>query len=148
MKVMTQNKKARHDYTILDIFECGIVLKGTEIKSIRAGHVGIAESYCSIRNNQMYIINMYIGPFKEGNMFNVPDRRDRVLLMHKKEILKLSQKVSQQSLTIVPLRVYIKDGLAKVEIALAKGKKQHDKRQSLKEKQAKREMDKVNKHRF
>ncbi len=143
MKLIAQNKKASHDYFLLEKYECGIVLKGTEIKSIREGKVNIKDSYAVIRNEQAYLLNMHISKFKQGNIFNHDETRSRKLLLHKKQIIKINNKVMQDALTLVPTKVYLENGLAKVEIALAKGKKQFDKRQSLKEKDTKRRLDKV-----
>ena len=138
MKTIANNKKASHDYYLEDRYNCGIVLKGTEIKSVRAGKVNIKDSYCLVRNEEMFIMNMHISKYDHGNIFNHDETRSRKLLLHKKEIIKISNKVNQESMTIVPLKVYIEKGLAKIEIALAKGKKNYDKRQSLKEKDMKR----------
>lgn len=134
MKVIASNRKARHDYTILDTYEAGIVLMGTEIKSVRATKVNISDSYVLFRDEEAYIMNMHIGKYKEGNIFNHDETRSRKLLLRKKEIIKMSNKMVRDGLTCVPLKVYIENGLCKLEIALAKGKKQHDKRQALKEK--------------
>lgn len=134
MKLIAQNKKARHDYSILDSFEAGIVLVGTEIKSIRAGKTSIQDSYVSIRDEQAYIVNMHVSKFKEGNIFNHEETRTRKLLLNKKEIIKIHNKIMRDGLTCVPLKVYLERGLCKIEIALAKGKKHYDKRASLKEK--------------
>ena len=143
MKVIANNKKANHDYFLLEKFECGIVLKGTEIKSIREGKVNIKDSYALIRNEEAFLFNMHIAKYKQGNIFNHDETRSRKLLLHKKQIIKINNKIMQDSLTLVPTKVYIEKGLAKVEIALAKGKKNYDKRQSLKEKDTKRRIDKV-----
>lgn len=148
MKVIAQNKKARHDYHLEDKYEVGIVLRGTEIKSIRAGKVNIKDSYCLIRNEEMFIMNMHVSKYDQGNIFNHDETRSRKLLLHKKEIIKINNKVNQESMTIVPLKVYIEKGLCKIEIALAKGKKNYDKRQSLKEKDMKRRIDKELKARY
>lgn len=142
MQVVARNKKARHDYEIMDKFEAGIMLKGTEIKSIRLGKVNIKDTYCVPRNGELFIINMHISQYKQGNQFNHDERRTRKLLLHKKEILKLEAKINQDRLTVIPLSVYIDKGLCKLEIALAKGKRQYDKRQTLKAKQADRDMQK------
>ena len=143
MKIINNNKKASHEYHIDDRFEAGIVLHGTEIKSIRAGKVSIQDAHVRIRRSQAYIINMHIAKYKQGGThFNHDETRERKLLLHKKEILKLDAKVQQDGFTLIPTKVYLKEGLCKVEIALAKGKKLFDKRQSLKEKDMKRRMDK------
>ena len=143
MKVIAQNKKASHDYYLLEKYECGIVLLGTEIKAIREGKVNIKDSYALIRDEQAYLLNMHIAKYKQGNIFNHDETRSRKLLLHKKQIIKINNKIMQDALTLIPTKVYIEKGLCKVEIALAKGKKNYDKRQSLKEKDSKRRLDKV-----
>ncbi|HEY8444888.1 MAG TPA: SsrA-binding protein SmpB [Bacilli bacterium] len=132
IKVVARNKKAQHDYFILETFECGIVLTGTEIKSIRASKVSIQDAYCYVKNEELIIVNMHIAKYDHGNIFNHEETRDRKLLAHKKEIRKLMGRSTQEGLTIVPLEVYITHGLAKVKIALVKGKKQYDKREDMK----------------
>jgi len=148
MKLIASNKKANHDYFLSDNLEVGIVLKGTEIKSIREGKVNIKDSYCLIRDGQMVIMNMHISKYNHGNIFNHDETRSRRLLLHKKEIIKMQNKVNQQGLTIVPLKVYIDKGLCKLEIALGKGKKNYDKRQSLKEKDVGKRLNKIMKERY
>lgn len=148
MKVIARNKKARHDYEVLDTFEAGIVLKGTEIKSIRQGKTNIKDSYCIVRNSELYVVNMHISHYKEGNQFNHDETRSRKLLMHKKEIIKLESKVNQDSASIIPLEIYLEKGLCKLKIALAKGKRQYDKRQALKAKQDQRNIQKALKERY
>ncbi len=143
MKILAQNKKAYHDYFIEDAYEAGIVLQGTEIKSLRKGSVNLKDSFIRIKDNEAFIENMHIAPYEQGNIFNHEPRRTRKLLLHKKEILKLAKEVKEGGYTIVPTKVYFDKGSkAKVEIALAKGKKLFDKRQSLKEKDAKRDIEK------
>lgn len=137
MKIIAQNKKASFDYFILEKYECGIILKGTEIKSIRATKVSINDSYVRIKNNEAFIINMNIKKYDMGNIFNHDETRERKLLLHKNEIIKLYNKTILDGLTIIPLKVYLKDGLCKVEIGLCKGKKNYDKREALKEKDQK-----------
>lgn len=132
IKVVARNQKAQHDYFILETFECGIVLTGTEIKSIRASKVSIQDAYCYVKNEELIIVNMHIAKYDHGNIFNHEETRDRKLLAHKKEIRKLMGRSTQEGLTIVPLEVYITHGLAKVKIALVKGKKQYDKREDMK----------------
>lgn len=132
IKLITKNKRAYFDYFILDELECGIVLKGTEIKSIRLGKVSINDSYCQVKKGIMYIIDMHIAQYDFGNIFNHNEKRDKELLLHKKELRKLENKVKLEGLAIVPLSVYLKDGLCKVKIALCKGKKNYDKREELK----------------
>ena len=137
LKIIAQNKKASFDYFILEKYECGIILKGTEIKSIRATKVSINDSYVRIKNNEAFIINMNIKKYEMGNIFNHDETRERKLLLHKNEIIKLYNKTILDGLTIIPLKVYLKDGLCKVEIGLCKGKKNYDKRDALKEKDQK-----------
>jgi len=148
INVIARNKKATHDYFILEKYECGIVLTGTEIKAIRANKVSIQDAYCTIKNNELYIINMHIAKYDHGNIFNHKETRDRKLLAHKNEIRKMLGKITQEGLTIIPLTVYIKNGLAKVEIAICKGKKQYDKREDIKKEQVKRDIEKALKSRW
>ncbi|XMB72002.1 SsrA-binding protein SmpB [Mycoplasmatota bacterium WC30] len=146
MKILTNNKKVAHEYFILDTYECGIVLKGTEIKSIRQGKFSIKESYVKVRNFELYITNMNITKYDHGNIFNHEEKRDKKLLMAKREIIKLGQKIKLEGLTLVPTKVYLKEGLCKIEIALCKGKKLYDKRQSEKDSDVKERLAKVIKH--
>lgn len=140
-KLIANNKKARHDYFILETYEAGIVLTGTEIKSIRQGKVNLKESYVKVSGGQAVIHGMHISPYDHGNIFNVDPVRDRRLLLHKKEILKIEQKMKEKGLTVVPLSLYInEDGRAKIEIALARGKKLYDKRDDIAKKDAARRM--------
>ncbi|MDD3382728.1 MAG: SsrA-binding protein SmpB [Bacilli bacterium] len=132
VKNIARNKKASHDYFILETLECGIVLTGTEIKSVRDSKVSIQDSHCVIKNNELFVVNMHIAKYEQGNIFNHKETRERKLLAHKSEIRKLSGKVSQEGLTLIPLEVYISGPRAKVKIALVKGKKLYDKRESLK----------------
>ena len=148
MKIIARNKKASYNYFLLDSFEAGIVLHGTEIKSVRANKVNIGDAHCIIRNEEMFIVNMHIAKYDHGNIFNHDETRQRKLLLHKKQIIKMHNKVMQESLTIVPIKVYMEKGLCKVEIALAKGKKNYDKRQSLKERDDKRNIDRRLKERY
>lgn len=140
MKVIANNKKASHEYFLSDTYECGIVLKGTEIKSIRAGKVSIADAFARVSNGEVYIVNMHISKYSQGSQFNHDETRSRKLLLHKKQIIKISNKINQDALTLVPTKVIMEKGLCKIEIALAKGKKNYDKRQSLKEKDSKRQI--------
>ena len=142
------NRKARYDYEIEDTYEAGIVLTGTEIKSIREGKVNIKDSYAIIRNNEIYLLNMFISNYKEGNIFNHNETRSRKLLLHKKEILKLKDKVKLEGFTLIPLKVYFKNNKVKILLGLCKGKKNYDKRESLKEQDIKRQMEKETKNRF
>ena len=124
MKVIATNKKARHDYHLLEMYEAGIVLKGTEIKSIRAAKVNIKDAYCLVRNGEMLLLNMHVAKYHQGNQFNHDETRTRKLLLHKKQIIKMENKINQDSLTCIPTKVNMEKGLCKIEIALAKGKKQ------------------------
>jgi len=143
MKIIANNKKVSHDYFILDSFECGIVLTGTEIKSIRLGKVSISDSYCRIKNYELYILNMNVTKYAFGNLFNHEETRERKLLMEKREIIKLSLKLKQEGMTLIPTKVYLKDALCKIEVALCKGKKQYDKRETAKADDQKRHVQKV-----
>ncbi|MFP4478423.1 MAG: SsrA-binding protein SmpB [Candidatus Izemoplasmatales bacterium] len=144
MKVLAHNKKVQHDYQILDTFEFGIVLKGTEIKSIKQGKFSINESYVTIsKNHELYIINMHISKYDHGSIFNHEEKRKKKLLAHKHTIEKLEMKLKLEGLTLVPKRVYLKDGLCKVEVVLAKGKKLYDKRQSKKREDAEKRIEKA-----
>ena len=134
-----KNKKAYFDYTVLDSIEAGISLVGTEIKSVRKGSVDLKDSFITIKNNEAFILNMYIAKYEEGNIFNHDERRTRKLLLHKKEIKKLKEKVSTEGLTLIPLKLYFKKNYVKVLIGLCKGKKLYDKRASIKERDLKRE---------
>lgn len=148
LKLVANNKKARHDYFIEDTYEAGIVLTGTEIKSVRAGKVSIKESYAKIEQGEMMIYGMNISPYEQGNRFNVDPLRPRKLLLHKKEINKLIGCTTQEGLTIVPLKMYIDmNGRAKVEIAVAKGKKNYDKREAIAKRDAARKIDRIMKSR-
>ena len=140
------NRKARYDYYVEDTYEAGIVLTGTEIKSIRLGKVNIKDSYAIIRNNEIYLLNTHISLYDNGNIFNHDELRTRKLLMHKKEILKLNNKVVLEGYTLIPLKIYFVKGRAKVLIGLCKGKKNYDKRQSIKERDIEREIAKGNKY--
>ncbi|HPG43452.1 MAG TPA: SsrA-binding protein SmpB [Acholeplasmataceae bacterium] len=136
MKLIAQNKKARHDYFIEESYEAGLKLLGSEIKSIRLGKVTVNDSFVTIKDGEAFVHNMHIAKYDFSNRFNHDETRPRKLLLHKKEILKLFSKTREQGYTLIPLKVYLKDGLAKVEIGLAKGKKDFDKRETLKEKDA------------
>ena len=143
-KLVANNKKARHDYFIEEIIEAGIALTGTEIKSVRQGKVSIKESYAKIDKGELIIYGMNISPYKEGNRYNVDPLRPRRLLVHKREIRKLIGATTQDGMTIVPLQMYINErGLAKIEIAIAKGKKLYDKREAIAKKDAKRSMERA-----
>ncbi|WP_296255435.1 SsrA-binding protein SmpB [uncultured Ezakiella sp.] len=140
-KTLATNRKARHDYFIEKTYEAGIALKGTEVKSIRAGKANLKESYCVIRNNEAFVVGMHISPYKEGNIFNVDPLRDRKLLLNKREILRINQEVMQKGMAVIPLSLYLKNGLIKMEIAIARGKKLYDKRESIKERDIKRSLE-------
>lgn len=139
-KVLAQNRKANHDYTILETIEAGLVLTGTEIKSVRQARINLKDGYCSIKNGEAYVVGVHISPFEQGNIFNHDPLRTRKLLLHKKQIAYLEQEVRQAGNTVVPLKVYIKNGVAKLLIGVAKGKKNYDKREALKQKDIKREV--------
>lgn len=139
-KLIAQNRKARYEYTILETIEAGIVLKGTEIKSIRAGRINLKDGYASIRDGEIWLYNVHIAPFEQGNQFNHDPVRPRKLLMKKKQIDSLYGEIKQGGNTLVPLKVYIKNGFAKVLIGLAKGKKQYDKRETIKRREQDRQM--------
>ena len=136
--IEVKNRKAYFDYFILKEIECGIVLSGTEIKSIRKGSVNLRDTYARIQNNEVYVVNMFISKYDEGNQFNHDERRQRKLLLHKKEILKLSQEIKEQGLTLVPLKLYFKNNHAKLLIGLCKGKKLYDKRETIKKRDLER----------
>lgn len=142
------NRKVKHDYFIEDIYEAGIVLTGTEIKSVRAGNANIKDSYGVIKNNEIFLLNMFISQYKEGNIFNHDETRTRKLLLHKKEIKKISEKVNTQGLTLIPLKLYFKNNILKVELGICRGKKNYDKREALKEKDIKRNINKQLKNRY
>jgi len=137
--IEVKNKKAYFDYFIEEELEAGIALKGTEIKSIRKGSVDLKDSFVTIKNNEAFITNMYIAKYEEGNIFNHDERRSRKLLLHKKEIKKLKENISVEGKTIVPLKLYVKHGIVKVLIGVAKGKKLYDKRESIKKRDLERE---------
>lgn len=141
-RIICSNKKANYEYFILDKYEAGIKLKGTEIKSIRAGKISINEAYVEIKKGKVFINNMFIGKYDFGNIFNHDELREKELLLNKSEIRKLANKVKLEGLTIIPTKTYFKGSLVKVEIALAKGKKNYDKREAIKERDAKRKEEK------
>ena len=137
------NRRARREYEILETVEAGLVLRGTEVKSLREGQVSFKDSYASVRNGEGWLLGCHINPYSHGTDANHDPERDRKLLLHKREIARLSGKISERGLTLVPLRLYFKDGRAKVELGLARGKKLHDKRAALREREVRREMDKT-----
>ncbi|MBD5401607.1 SsrA-binding protein SmpB [bacterium] len=144
-KIITSTRKAFHDYTIFEKYIAGIVLTGTEIKSIRKNAINLKDSFCRIEDNEIYLYNCHISPYEQGNRYNHKAERTRKLLLTKKEILKMHSKIKKDGYTIVPLEVFITKGFAKVEIGLAKGKKLHDKRDDIAKKDQKREMDRASK---
>lgn len=147
IKRVAENRRARHDYFLEDKLEAGIALTGTEIKSVRQGRVQFKDAYVSIRNGEAWIKAMHISPYRQGNIFNVDETRDRKLLLHKHEIRKLYDKVRLKGYTLIPVRMYLKGGRAKMEIATARGKNLYDKRQTSKNRDAAREMQKALKYR-
>lgn len=142
-KLIAQNKKARHDYLIMDTFEAGLVLTGTEVKSLRQGRASLVDGFAQLDGGEAWLHNVHIPEYTQGTWTNHSARRRRKMLLHRAEIEKLVHKTQESGLTIVPLALYFKDGRAKVEIAVAKGKKEYDKRQTLREKQDRRESDRV-----
>jgi SsrA-binding protein len=144
-KLVAQNRRARHDYHILEHYEAGIELRGTEVKSLRNGHITLKDSYAEVEDGEMRLIGVHINPYEQGNIFNHEPERPRRLLMHKREILRLGARVAEKGLTLIPLRVYFKEGRAKVEIGLCQGKHVVDKRETLREREVKREIDRATK---
>ena len=142
------NREAKYNYFILEELECGIVLTGTEIKSVRLGKVNLKDSYALIRNHEIYLVNTHISAYKEGNIFNHLERRNRKLLLHKKEILKLENKVTLEGLTLIPLKLYFKKDKAKILIGLCRGKKNFDKRETIKKRELEREASKLSKYNY
>ncbi|WP_132281300.1 SsrA-binding protein SmpB [Natranaerovirga hydrolytica] len=142
MKLIAQNKKAYHDYFIEEKYEAGIVLVGTEVKSIRMGKCSVKESFITVRNGEIQILNMHISPYEKGNIFNKDPIRTRKLLLHKYEINKIQGSIAQKGYTVVPLKIYLKGSLVKVQIGLAKGKKNYDKRQDIAKKDQRRAAEK------
>lgn len=139
--VVTTNRKAYHDYHIQETFEAGMSLLGTEVKALREGKANLKDSYAIIKGNEVYLLNCHISPYSHGNIGNHDPLRTRKLLLHREEIMKLWGKTTQQGLTLIPLKIYFKNGRAKVQLGIAKGKKQYEKRESIKEKEARREVD-------
>lgn len=147
-RTLAENRKARHDYFIEEVFEAGIELVGTEVKSIRQGKANLKDSYGDIDNGQIWIKNMHVSPYEQGNIFNVDPLRERRLLLHKKEIYTLSGKTAQEGYTLVPLSLYLKNGRVKVALGVAKGKKNYDKRDAMLEKVHKRDIDREMKEKY
>lgn len=142
-KIVAQNKKAYHDYFIEDTYEAGIVLKGTEIKSIRAGRVNLKDSYARIEKGEVFLHNMHISPYEQGNRYNHDPLRTRKLLLHRAQINKLIGETKEAGYSLIPTKLYLKNGFAKVELALAKGKKKYDKREDMKRKEAQRDIERA-----
>lgn len=140
-KIIAQNKKAWHDYFVDEKYEAGIALFGTEVKSIRAGQVNLKDSYCSVKNGELFVLGMHVSPYEKGNIFNREPRRERKLLMHKREIMKISGMLTQKGYTLVPLSLYFSGKNVKVELGLCRGKKLYDKRDSIAAKEVNREID-------
>ena len=147
VKVVAKNSKAYHDYFIEDKYEAGIELAGTEVKSIRLGHVNLRDSFCVVKDGEMSVIGMHISPYEKGNIFNKDPMRQRRLLMHKREILRLFARIKQDGYSLIPLSIYFRGSRVKLELGLAKGKKLYDKRDSAAARDAKREMDRAIKSR-
>jgi SsrA-binding protein len=142
-RTIATNRRARHEYSVLETFETGLVLRGTEVKSLRAGLVNFKDSYATVRNGEVWLLGCHINPYSHGTDSNHDPERDRKLLLHAKEISRLSGKVAERGLTLVPLKLYFKAGRAKLELGLGRGKKLHDKRSALREREVKREMDRA-----
>ena len=147
-KILATNKKARHDYFIDEVYECGIELKGTEVKSIRQGRINLKEGYASVDNSEVFLKQVHISPYDQGNRFNVDPLRTRKLLIHKAEIRKLIGATTIKGYSLVPMSVYLKNGRVKLELGLAKGKKLYDKRQDLAKKDAMRRIERESKDRY
>lgn len=147
VKQIASNRKAFHDYFILDRYEAGIELFGTEVKSIRSGSLNLKDSYCTVKNGELFVRGMHISPYEKGNIFNRDPDRPRRLLMHKKEITKLHARVMQEGVALIPLSVYFKDGRVKLEVGLCKGKKLYDKRESDAKREASRDIERAIKSR-
>ena len=145
-KQVAANRKARHEYFVEETYECGLVLHGTEVKSMRQGRVNLKEAFCQVKGGEMWVIGMHISPYEQGNIFNVDPLRDKKLLMHKSEIRKLSSQVQRQGYTLIPLRIYLKDGRMKLELGLCKGKQLHDKRDDAAQRAAKRDIERAMKN--
>jgi len=148
VKIVVQNRKARHDYFVLETWEAGLELKGTEVKSIRLGQCNLKDSYAAVKDGEMFVYGMHISPYEKGSYFNTDPMRPKRLLMHKQEIRKANQNVMQKGLALIPLNVYLKDGRMKLELALCKGKKLYDKRDAASARDAKREIERTLKERY
>ena len=145
-KMVAANRKARHDYFVEESFEAGLVLQGTEVKSLRLGKANLKESYCIVKGKEIFAMGMHISPYEKGNIYNHDPMRPKKLLMHKSQITKLGSLVQRQGYALIPLRIYLKEGYMKMELGLCKGKKLHDKRDDAAEKSAKRDMERAMKH--
>ena len=143
IKTVCENRKARHDYFIHETYETGIELKGTEVKSLRVGKANLRDSYAEVKDGEIFVEHMHISPYEQGNIFNHDPLRKRKLLMHKREILKLFSKTREKGFTLIPLKIYFKNGRAKLELALASGKHTYDKRAALAEKSAQRDIERA-----
>ena len=148
IKVMARNREAHHEYFIEEDYEAGIELRGTEVKSIRAGNISLKDAWCGIKDGEMLVNQMHIAPYEQGNRFNVDSRRPRRLLRHKREIIRLYGKVKQDGYSLIPLELYFKGSRVKLKVGLCKGKKLYDKRQSAAERDAKRQIDRAMKERY
>lgn len=148
VKPVAQNRKAWHDYFIEEKYEAGIELFGTEVKSVRAGNVNLKDSFCTVKNGELFAHGLHISPYEKGNIFNRDPMRPKRLLMHRREINKLHARIAQDGLTLIPLSLYLKDSLVKVELGLARGKKLYDKRDASAKRDAEREIDRTMKERF
>lgn len=146
-RTVTENRRARHEYHILETYEAGLALKGTEVKSLRSGKASLQDSFARVENGELLLYNMHISPYSQGNQFNHEPKRTRRLLMHKREIMRLFGKTREKGLTLIPLKVYFKNGLAKVELALAKGKRVYDRREDIAARDARREIERAMKER-
>jgi SsrA-binding protein len=142
-RTVATNRRARHEYEILETVEAGLVLRGTEVKSLRAGHVNFKDSYATMRNGEAWLVGCHVSPYSHGTDANHEPERDRKLLLHRREIARLTGKIAERGLTVVPLRLYFKHGRVKIELGLARGKKLHDKRSALREREVRREMDRA-----
>jgi SsrA-binding protein len=139
-RAVVSNRKALHDYFIIETFEAGIALKGTEVKSLRQGSANLQDGYAVIKNGEMWLLGMHVSPFEKGNINNHDPRRDRKLLLHKREIFRIAGKMKEKGLTLVPLKVYLKKNIIKVELGLAKGKKEYDKREAIAKRDVERQL--------
>lgn len=147
IKIISKNRKARHDYHIMETYEAGLVLRGSEVKSLRENKASLAEAYARVKKDEAYLVGAYIKPYDHTGLHDQPDsKRDRKLLLHRREIRQIKKETAVKGNTLIPLSMYFRDGYAKVEIAVATGKKKYDKRQDIKERQAKREMDRAKKY--